>query len=174
MRSSLASTQWLLVGALLLAGTAGCGQLVDMIGGVFWQHPWGPKHTVTVKVEDIDHALVKGAFEKNEFLFKDEIYEFREQPYDRTRLRVLLSLNLEKSDKPYRPLRRKDGDYPVAWVRSHGKGRVFYCSLGRAPSTYADPAILKFWLRGIQFAAGDLEASTEQSKQSSRRGYSAR
>jgi len=136
----------------------------DMIGAVFTQHPWGPKETVTVKVEDPDHALTKGVFDKSEFKFNDEIYEFRE-PYDRRRLHVLLSLDLGKSDKPNRPLRRTDGDYPIAWTRSHGKGRVFYCSLGHATSTFANLIILKFWLRGIQFTTGDIDAVTTPSRQ---------
>jgi type 1 glutamine amidotransferase len=135
----------------------------DMIGAVFSQHPWGPKETVTIKVEDPDHALAKDVFEKGNFKFNDEIYEFRE-PYDRKRLHVILSLDLAKSDKPNRPLRRTDGDYPIAWTRSHGQGRVFYCSLGHAVSTFADPAVLKFWLRGIQFATGDIDAATTPSR----------
>jgi len=134
----------------------------DMIGAVFTQHPWGPKETVTIKVEDADHALVRGVFEKSEFKFNDEIYEFRE-PYDRECLHVILSVDPAKSDKPNRPLRRTDGDYPVAWTRSHGKGRVFYCSLGHAISTFENPTILEFWLRGIQFATGDINARTTSS-----------
>ncbi|MCL5278358.1 MAG: ThuA domain-containing protein [Planctomycetes bacterium] len=135
----------------------------DMIGAVFTQHAWGPNETVTIKVEDPESALAKGVFEKEEFKFNDEIYEFRE-PYDRTQLHVILSLDLAKSDKPNRPLRRTDGDYPIAWTRSHGQGRIFYCSLGHAMSTFADPTILKFWLGGIQFAVGDLEAATTPSR----------
>ena len=131
----------------------------EMIGAVFSQHPWGPKETVMIRVEDPTHALAKGVFEKEEFKFNDEIYEFRE-PYDRKRLHVILSLDLAKSDKPNRSLRRTDGDFPIAWTRSHGQGRVFYCSLGHATSTFPDPTVLKFWLRGIQFATGDIEAAT--------------
>jgi type 1 glutamine amidotransferase len=131
----------------------------DMIGGYFWGHPWGAKNTVMLKVEETGHALTKGVFDKSEFKFNDEIYEFRD-PYDRKRVRVLMSLDLANSDKPGKTLKRKDGDYPVAWVRSHGKGRVFYCSLGHAISTFSNPTILKFWLRGIQFATGDIEAET--------------
>ena len=132
----------------------------DMIGAVFTQHPWGAKETVMIRVEDPGNALAKGVFERDEFKFNDEIYEFRE-PYDRKRLHVILSLDLAKSDKPNRPLRRTDGDYPVAWTRSHGTGRVFYCSLGHVISTFSDPTILNFWLRGIQFATGDIDAATD-------------
>lgn len=131
----------------------------DMIGAVFAQHPWGPSETVMIRVEDPGDAIAKGVFEKEEFAFRDEIYEFRE-PCDRKQLHVILSLDLAKSDKPNRPLRRADGDYPIAWTRSYGNGRVFYCSLGHAMSTFADPTVLKFWLRGIQFATGEIQPET--------------
>lgn len=134
----------------------------EMIGAVFQQHPWGPKESVMIKVEDPDHALAQGVFDKHAFTFSDEIYEFRE-PYDRKRLHVILSLDLGQSDKPNRPLKRTDGDYPIAWVRSHGQGRVFYCSLGHATATFAHPTILKFWFRGIRFATGDVDAATTPS-----------
>jgi type 1 glutamine amidotransferase len=126
----------------------------DMIGAVFWQHPWGPNETAVIKLEAPDSPLAKGIFEKDEFKFHDEIYEFHES-LDRKQFHIILSLDVAKSDKPNRTLRRADGDYPIAWTRSYGQGRVFYCSLGHAMTTFSDPTILKFWLRGIQFAAGD-------------------
>ena len=135
----------------------------EMIGAVFSQHPWGPNETAVIKVEDRNHALAKGVFEKDEFKFHDEIYEFRE-PLDRKQFHVILSLDIAKSDKPNRPLRHTGDDYPIAWMRSYGQGRVFYCSLGHAMTTYSDPAILKFWLRGVQFAAGDIAAATAGSE----------
>jgi hypothetical protein len=32
-------------------------------------------------------------------------------------------------------------------------------------TTFSDPAILKFWLRGIQYAAGDISVATTPSEQ---------
>jgi type 1 glutamine amidotransferase len=29
-------------------------------------------------------------------------------------------------------VRRTDGDFPLAWAKNYGKGRVFYSSLGHA------------------------------------------
>jgi hypothetical protein len=46
----------------------------------------------------------------------------------------------------------------VAWIKPHGKGRVFYCSLGHAANVFQEPAVLKFYQDGIQFALGDLGA----------------
>jgi uncharacterized protein len=51
-----------------------------------------------------------------------------------------------------------DGEYPISWVRSYGKGRVFYMSLGHDADVFWNPAILQHFLAGIQFALGDLKA----------------
>jgi type 1 glutamine amidotransferase len=45
----------------------------------------------------------------------------------------------------------------VAWIKPHGKGRVFYCSPSHFPESYESPTMLQFLLDGIQYAAGDLE-----------------
>jgi len=130
----------------------------EMIGGYFDGHPWGGGSTVTVKLEEPNHALCQGVFGgAQSFTIKDEIYQFKE-PYDRSRVRVLLSIDLEKSDKPNpNKMKRTDGDYPVAWIKRYGKGQVFYCSLGHNTSTYANPMVLKFWANGFQYAVGDLK-----------------
>ncbi len=130
----------------------------DMIGAYFDGHPWGGGDTVTVNLEEPGHTLCNGAFgEAKSFSIKDEIYQFK-TPYDRAKVRVLLSIDLEESDKPNPDkMKRTDGDYPVAWVKRHGKGRVFYCSLGHNTSTFANPSVLRFWANGFQYVVGDLD-----------------
>jgi type 1 glutamine amidotransferase len=59
------------------------------------------------------------------------------------------------------PGKRPDKDYAISWVREYGKGRVFYCALGHAAPTYWNPAVLKHFLAGIQFAIGDLKAEAK-------------
>ena len=51
-------------------------------------------------------------------------------------------------------------DYPVAWVRSYGKGRSFYCNFGHNPHLFMYPSIMGFFLAATQFALGDLPCST--------------
>ena len=58
---------------------------------------------------------------------------------------------------------RADNDYAISWVRSYGKGRVFYCSLGHNPDAFWNTPILEHFLAGIQFALGDLKANTKPS-----------
>jgi type 1 glutamine amidotransferase len=44
---------------------------------------------------------------------------------------------------------------------------VFYSSLGHREEIYWNPTILRFYLDGIQFALGDLEADATPSKRPS-------
>jgi type 1 glutamine amidotransferase len=56
---------------------------------------------------------------------------------------------------------RTDGDYALSWVRSEGKGRVFYEALGHNEKIYADKRVLAHILAGIQFVLGDLDAPSQ-------------
>jgi type 1 glutamine amidotransferase len=123
----------------------------EVFGGFFSGHPWS--ETVGVKIDDPDHTLCK-VFDGQGFMVDDEIYQFT-KIYTREKLRVLLSLDMAKTkDKG----KRADKDNAVAWVKQHGKGRVFYCSLGHKPHVFQDPKLLRFYLDGIQFALGDIQA----------------
>lgn len=136
----------------------------EAIGGYFAGHPWNANMNVTIVVEDGEHAIIKPVFEgMKDFRIMDEIYQFKPEPYSREKLRVLLYLDPERSDKPKRAPAREDGDYAVCWVHSVGKGRVFYSSLGHNQEIYSNPLMLKHYLAGIQFATGDLKADTTPS-----------
>jgi type 1 glutamine amidotransferase len=136
----------------------------EAMGGYFSGHPWTKNMNVTIVVEDGEHAIMKPVFEgMKDFRIKDEIYQFRPEPYSRDKLRVLLHLDPDRSDTPKQPPAREDGDYAVCWVQSVGKGRVFYTSLGHNHEIYSNPLMLKHYLAGIQFATGDLKADTTPS-----------
>jgi type 1 glutamine amidotransferase len=129
----------------------------DMIGGYFDGHPWHEK--VAVKVEESSHPLL-AVFQGQGFDVIDEIYQFK-APYSRDKLRVLLSLDAARFDLGKG--KRQDQDYAVAWIRQYGKGRVFYSSLGHREEIYWNPKLLQFYLDGIQYALGDLEADATPS-----------
>ena len=131
-----------------------------MMGGYFWGHPWRSRDTVTIKIDEPGHPL-SAAFEGKGFEIKEEIYQFKD-PYSRERLRVLLTIDLDKTPKK-KGMKRKDNDYAVTWIRNYGKGRVFYCSFGHNNHIFWHPAILRHYLDGIQFALGDLEADATPS-----------
>jgi hypothetical protein len=48
----------------------------------------------------------------------------------------------------------------LSWVNSYGKGRIFNTSFGHRMEIYTDPRTMQFYLDGIQFATGDLDAPT--------------
>ena len=132
----------------------------DMMGGAFDGHPWHEK--IRVKNNDPKHPILLG-FEGKDFEVADEIYQFRKDTASPDERRILLSLSGEiakKSKGKY----GKDGLYPIAWCDEYGKGRIFYCSLGHREEIYWNPAVLKHYLAGIQFALGDLAADAQPKK----------
>lgn len=132
----------------------------QMMGAYFDGHPWHEK--VRLKIEDPNHATCK-CFNGTHFDKVDEIYQYREKPYARERLRILMSLDPLGTDMKKGGMKRKDGDYAVGWVQKYGDGRVFYCNLGHREDTYWEPTVLAHFLAGIQFAVGDLKADTTPS-----------
>ena len=128
----------------------------DLLGASYYGHPWNEE--VGVKVEEPSHPLV-AAFEGKDFRLTEEIFQFN-TPYDRKKQRVLLSLDVTKTNMGVKWIERKDNDFALAWVRPQGKGRVFYTAFGHRAEIFWNPAMLQFYLDAIQFAAGDLEAPT--------------
>ena len=133
----------------------------ELMGGFFWGHPWN--ENVGVKLDDPGHPLLK-AFNGLPFVVADEIYQFRE-PYSRDKLRVLLSIDVTKTNMDKESIRRKDGDFAVAWIREYGKGRGFFFSLGHRHEIFWNPAVMQCYLDGIQYAFGDLNADATPSSQ---------
>ena len=128
----------------------------DFLGASYWGHPWNEE--VGVKVEEPDHPLV-AAFGGKDFRLTEEIFQFN-TPYDRKKQRVLLSLDVAKTNMGVKWIERKDNDFALAWVRAQGKGRVFYTAFGHRAEIFWSPTMLQFYLDAIQFAAGDIEAPT--------------
>jgi type 1 glutamine amidotransferase len=124
-----------------------------MMGALFAGHPWG---RCAVRLDDPQHPLL-AAFGGKGFWVNDEMYKMRE-PYSREKLRVLLSMDLGKMTPKDAEVGREDKDNPIAWIQQVGQGRVFYCSLGHNRHIFWDKTLLQFYLDGIQYALGDLQA----------------
>ncbi len=137
-----------------------------MMGGRFAGHPWGAGNSaVTVLVEDPTHPTLSGLWENNEFKIQDEIYTFIEAyGYDRDKQRILLSLDFDRSPKdggadPMKDTSRKTKDFGLSWVKQFGKGRIFYGAFGHRLDVYwRNPKICEMYMRGLQYASGDLSA----------------
>ena len=140
-----------------LGGNRHWPEFREMIGSTFAGHPWNEE--IGVLVEEPDHPLAAAFGGKKTFRIADEIFQFS-KPYSRDKLRVLLSLNVKTTNMGVKWITRTDGDFALAWVKAFGKGRVFYTAIGHRTEIYWNPTMLQFYLDGIQFAAGDLNAPT--------------
>lgn len=133
-------------------------------------HPWMPNDAFTVKVDDPKSPLNR-AFKGKGFEITEEVFQFQE-PALRERLHVLLSIDMDKSvpKRAVLPIRQQDKDFPMSWIRTEGKGRVFYSALGHNAQIFWNAPLLAHFLAGIQYALGDLKAdATPSAKLVSRR-----
>ncbi|HQL71694.1 MAG: Trehalose utilization [Planctomycetes bacterium ADurb.Bin126] len=128
----------------------------ELIGGQFTGHPWNEE--IGVCAEEPSHPLL-AAFGGKDFRLADEIYQYG-KPYNRSAVRVLLSLDPERTNMGVRWINQPDNDFALAWVKSQGKGRVFYTSFGHRTELFWHPQLLQMYLDAVQFAAGDLDAPT--------------
>lgn len=128
----------------------------EAVGGTFAGHPWNT--AVPMRCDDPAHPCMAGlGAEGKDLVFNDEIYQYKNQPL--ARMRVLLRIDDTWPDAAKG--KSPDRHVPVSWVKTAGKGRVFYSNLGHNQATYCDARVLAHYLAGIQFAIGDLEGSTE-------------
>jgi type 1 glutamine amidotransferase len=124
----------------------------ELLGAFYESRPWRtrerPLVKVTVKVEDRAHPATKhlgAAFE-----ITDDIYLFKQ--WDRNKVHLLLSIDPGSLDLT--KVRQPDRDYPVAWTKTYGKGRVFYTALGDDEAVWRDPRYRAHLLGGIRWTMG--------------------
>lgn len=137
-----------------IGGNAHWPEFRDLLGAAFDGHPWNEE--VGIRVDEPDHPLV-AAFGGKSFRLAEEIFQYK-APYAREKVRVLLSLDTATTNMGVKWINRKDNDFALAWVKPHGRGRVFYTAIGHRTEHFWDPRILQFYLDGLQFATGDLGA----------------
>ena len=128
----------------------------EMIGARFDEHPWGVTEA-TVIIDDPLFPAMKH-FPKVSVI-KDEHYQHKD--FSRDKLRVLAHLDVSKLDLKNPRVHRTDGDFPVAWSKMYGKGRVFYSSLGHAAEFWDDPQIQKMYFEAIKWSLGMSEGETK-------------
>jgi type 1 glutamine amidotransferase len=132
-------------------------EAMEMMGGKFTGHPWTSGGTWAFKIDQPDHPLM-APFEGKGFKISDEIYRTDPPLYSRDKALVLMSLDLsDEATKNAKGVREGDEDTGISWIKNWGQGHVFYCSLGHNHDITWTPPILAHYLRGIQFALGDLE-----------------
>ncbi|MHC4098597.1 MAG: ThuA domain-containing protein [Planctomycetota bacterium] len=134
-------------------------EAAKMMGGQFCGHPWGSGDTVAIKIDDPEHPLM-APYKGKGFKVRDEIYRTKPPLYSRDKQRVLMSLDMS-DEATHKKAGPKDTDIGISWVKSYGKGRLFYCSLGHNNHLTWNPVLLQHYLAGIQFALGDFPVDTK-------------
>jgi len=140
-------------------------EFAEMMGG------WAGAHHVEkqmIKIDDPNSPLTK-AFGRASFEHTDEFYQFPTySPYSREKQHVLLSIDVEQSDRATgnrfcAPCTRPDQDYGLAWIRTYGKGRTYFTPLGHTSILYTDQRWTQHLLAAIQYILGDLDADSTPS-----------
>lgn len=129
----------------------------DMIGAFFDNHPWGIT-TAPVIVEDPNNPAM--ADFKTGTEITDEFYQMK-APYGRSKVDVLMRLDTSKLDLKNPNVHRTDGDFPLAWIKRYGKGRVFYSALGHPVAAWDDKRIRDMYLQGIRWALGENDMTVD-------------
>ena len=108
---------------------------ISLVGAQFKRHGTG---TFRTTIADEDHPLLRGF---GGFESWDETYVHeKHNPTDRTVLEY-------REDK--------EGKEPWTWVRTQGKGRVFYTAWGHDQRTFGNPGFHNLLERGIRWAVKD-------------------
>lgn len=118
----------------------------EMLGGRFDEHPW--------QVIQAPIVLEDGAFPATRHFparvsVVDEHYQLKD--FARDKVRVLARLDAAALDLKAPLVHRTDADFPVAWAKTHGQGRVFYSTLGHADESWDNPLIQTMYHEAIRW-----------------------
>jgi uncharacterized protein len=89
---------------------------------------------------------------QQDFSLMEEWYSFADFSDD---LHVMLAQETKgmKGNAYQRP------PYPSTWARMHGRGRVFYTSMGHREETWTNPVFQQILLGGIAWAVRNVDAN---------------
>jgi uncharacterized protein len=121
----------------------------DMIGGYYDEHPW-LTFNAPIIVEDPSFPGMQQW--PRSFVLRDEIYQMRN--YSRSKVRVLMRLDVSKLDMKNKNVHRTDGDFAVTWAKMYGKGRVYYTTLGHVEENWDKPEFQQMITEAIAWAMG--------------------
>ncbi|MCX6544388.1 MAG: ThuA domain-containing protein [Acidobacteria bacterium] len=125
----------------------------DMLGARYDGHPWGQAEA-TVTVLDSGFPGMKEF--PLAFTFRDEFIQVKDFSWESSR--VLMTLDTSKLDMTNPNVHRAANDFPQAWARTYGKGRVFVSGFGHSSATWDRLDIQRMWLEAIKWATGQTQA----------------
>jgi type 1 glutamine amidotransferase len=119
---------------------------VQMLGAEFIVH--GAQQKAHMAVHDKNFPGMAAAGDGFDML--EEWYTFKDHANN---LHVLLAQEPGLKGNMYdRPA------YPATWARQHGKGRVFYTSMGHREEVWLNPIFQSILLGGLAWSFGDVQA----------------
>jgi type 1 glutamine amidotransferase len=119
---------------------------IHMLGGEFISH--GKQQKAWMRVTSPNFPGTKGV---SDFNMLEEWYALKNFTPD---LHVILAQDCEGMEG--RDYQR--GLFPATWARMHGKGRVFYTSMGHREDVWTNPTFQQILLGGIAWALRNVEA----------------
>ena len=123
----------------------------ELMGGTYDGHPYGDGPGTLIN--DAPDFPATRHFPPT-FAFTDEFYQ--PKGFSREKSRVLLRLDVSKMPAN-NGVHVKDGDWPIAWAKNYGKGRVFYSSLGHDASTWDNRNVAQMYFEALKWALGMTE-----------------
>lgn len=138
---------------------------LKMLGGEFIRH--GKQQKARMILADPKFPGC-GAIQGGGFEMTEEWYSFKDYAGD---LHVILAQETEGMAK-------KGGDsvynrppFPATWARPHGKGRVFYTSMGHREDVWTNATFQEVLTGGIKWALGDIEADVKPNAETATPGF---
>jgi len=128
-------------------------EFLDLLGARYDGHPW---NTAPGTVINEDPAFPATKHFPQTFSLTDEFYQ-PSKDLSREKVRVLLRLDTSKMP-PHPDLHRTEGDFPLAWAKMYGKGRVFYSSFAHAAGTWDNPDVYHMYFEALKWALGMTDA----------------
>ena len=123
---------------------------IDMLGGEFLTH--GHQQDAHIIAADRDFGPIKGLSDFTEYEEWYQLHNLNPEMHV-----ILIQDTASMKQDNYHELK----PYPETWARMHGKGRVFYSSMGHRPEVWRSPVFQKVLLGGLQWSAGDADADAK-------------
>jgi len=118
---------------------------IAMLGGEFIGH--NEIQPATMRVTDRNFPGVPAG----DFEFTEEWYSLKNFADD-------LHVILVQETRGMKGLDYERPAYPATWARRHGRGRVYYTSMGHRPETWSNPTFRRLLAGALEWATGRVDA----------------
>lgn len=124
----------------------------DLLGGRFDEHPWNITDAMVV-VDDPSFPAMKHLPAR--WPVHDELYQLKS--FSRDKIHVVAHLDPAGLDLKAPLVHRTDRDFPAAWSKTYGRGRVFYSILGHEADDWDDPLLRTMYFEAIRWSLRQVE-----------------